>query len=140
MALNVVVLEGRLGRDPEIRQTNSGIKKASFSVAVDRPYKNGDEKVTDWISCVAWRQTAEFIEKFFHKGDLIGIVGSIQTRKWTDEEGQNRYATEVMTEKASFVAPKKSSGGSGEQSSGSSEHASGGGFVPLEDGDGELPF
>ena len=105
MNLNKVILAGRLTADPELKTTPSGLSVTSFTVAVDRRF--GKEKQTDFISCVAWRQTAEFITKYFVKGSAICIVGSIQTRKYADKKGDNRIAVEVLADEATFVESKK---------------------------------
>ena len=105
MNLNKVILAGRLTSDPELKTTPSGLSVTSFTVAVDRRF--GKEKQTDFISCVAWRQTAEFVTKYFVKGSAICIVGSIQTRKFTDKNGNNRIAVEVLADEATFVESKK---------------------------------
>lgn len=107
MAINNVVLTGRLSRDPEIKQTQSGVSVCNFCIAVDRQYKSGEEKICDFINCVAWRGTADFVSKYFHKGDGIGVTGSIQTRKWVTDGGENRYATEVLCQQVSFLEGKK---------------------------------
>ena len=107
MAINNVVLTGRLARDPEIKQTQSGVSVCNFCIAVDRQYKSGEEKICDFINCVAWRGTADFVSKWFHKGDGIGVTGSIQTRKWVTDGGENRYATEVLCQQVSFLDGKK---------------------------------
>ena len=107
MAINNVVLTGRLSRDPEIKQTQSGVSVCNFCIAVDRQYKSGEEKICDFINCVAWRGTADFVSKYFHKGDGIGVTGSIQTRKWVTDSGENRYTTEVLCQQVSFLDGKK---------------------------------
>lgn len=107
MAINNVVLTGRLSRDPEIKKTQSGVSVCNFCIAVDRQYKSGEEKICDFINCVAWRGTADFVRKYFHKGDGIGVTGSIQTRKWVTDGGENRYATEVLCQQVSFLDGKK---------------------------------
>ena len=107
MAINNVVLTGRLSRDPEIKQTQSGVSVCNFCIAVDRQYKSGEEKICDFINCVAQRGTADFVSKWFHKGDGIGVTGSIQTRKWVTDGGENRYATEVLCQQVSFLDGKK---------------------------------
>lgn len=105
--LNKVVLCGRLTSDPELKMTATGIAVVSFTLAVNRPYRNTDansnQPSADFISVVAWRQRAEFISRYFKKGSSLCITGSIQTRKWTDQNGQNRYATEVVVDDAMFV-------------------------------------
>lgn len=107
--LNKVILIGRFTRDPELRSTPQGTSTCSFSLAVDRNYQSaGGERQTDFINCVAWRQTAEFISKYFQKGNLICVEGSIQTRSWKDNEGNNRYATDVVVDRTYFVESKKS--------------------------------
>ena len=107
MAINNVVLTGRLSRDPEIKQTQSGVIVCNFCIAVDRQYKSGEEKICDFINCVAWRGTADFVSKWFHKGEGIGVTGSIQTRKWVTDGGENRYATEVLCQQVSLLDGKK---------------------------------
>lgn len=104
---NVVILTGRLTADPELRYTSNNTAVTSFSIAVDRRYKSGEEKETDFINIVAWRQTAEFITKYFQKGKLIGIEGRIQTRQYQDKDtGKNRTAFEVLAENVQFVEGK----------------------------------
>ena len=105
MNLNKAIIAGRLTAAPELKTTTSGLSVTSFTVAVDRRY--GKDKQTDFINCVAWRQTAEFITKYFVKGSAICIVGSIQTRKYTDKNGNNRIAVEVLADEATFVESKK---------------------------------
>ena len=103
---NKVILGGRLTSDPELKQTPQGISVCSFSVAVNRRTKQGEEQKADFINCQAWRSTAEFISKYFKKGSSICIVGSIQTRSWNDNNGNKRYATEVIADEAYFVDSK----------------------------------
>lgn len=105
---NLVVLTGRLTVDPELKTTPNGISVCTFGVAVDRAYKKGEEKQTDFINIVAWRERAEFISKYFKKGNMIGIEGSIQTRKFTDKNGNNRTAFEIVANNVHFVESKKS--------------------------------
>ena len=101
---NKVILGGRLTADVELKTTPSGVSVCSFSLAVNRKYsKEGQQAETDFIECQAWRQTAEFISRYFKKGSSLCVTGSIQTRKWTDQQGQNRYATEVVVDDAMFV-------------------------------------
>ena len=102
---NKVILGGRLTADPELRQTPNGIQVTSFSIAVNRK-SSGEQSTADFINCVAWRSTAEFISRYFKKGSCICVVGSIQTRTWNDQQGQKRYATEVVVDEASFVDSK----------------------------------
>ena len=112
--LNKVVLCGRLCADPELKQTPSGVAVVSFTLAVNRRYSPKNDAQSgpqaDFISLVAWRQTAEFIARYFRKGSSLCVTGSIQTRKWQDQNGQNRYATEVVVDDAMFVDSKNESG------------------------------
>ena len=106
--LNKVVLCGRLTADPELKQTASGIAVVSFSLAINRRFQSrsadgAQAQQTDFINVVAWRSTAEFISKYFRKGSAICVTGSIQTRTWQDQQGQRRYATEVVADEAAFV-------------------------------------
>lgn len=101
--LNHIVIMGRLTRDPELRRTGSGIAVTSFTVAVDRDYKSGsNEKEVDFIDCVAWRQTGEFVAKYFTKGRMIVVSGSLQIRGWTDKDGNKRRTAEVIASNAYF--------------------------------------
>lgn len=101
--LNEVVLMGRLTATPVLNQTKSGALVTSFAIAIDRRYqRQGEEKKTDFINCVAWQKTAEFISKYFKKGDLIALTGEIQTRPYEDKNGNNRTATEVIINNVSF--------------------------------------
>ena len=106
--LNKSIISGRLTADPELKSTPSGISVTSFTVAVNRSYraKNGEQPQADFINVTAWRQTAEFITRHFRKSSSICIVGSIQTRSYTDKQGQKRYATEVVADEAYFVDSK----------------------------------
>ena len=111
--LNNVVLMGRLVADPELRHTPSNLPVTTFAIAVDRRYvKQGTERETDFIDIVAWRQTAEFITKYFRKGSMIAIQGSIQTRMYTDKNDNKRKAVEVVAENVSFCGSKRESSGS----------------------------
>lgn len=108
MALNKVILIGRITADPELKKTQTDVSVASFSIAVQRDYKNADgEYDTDFINCVAWRNTADFICRFFKKGAPICVVGAIQTRKYEDKDGNKRTAVEVIITEAKFVEGKK---------------------------------
>lgn len=112
--LNVVALMGRLTADPELRYTQSNIPVTSFTLAVDRRYSRaGEEKQTDFINIVAWRQTAEFVSKWFKKGQLVAVDGSIQTRKYQDKEGNNRTAFEVVANNVHFAESKRDNGSGG---------------------------
>ena len=110
-AFNKVILMGRLTADPELKQTQSGVAVTSFTLAVDRKVKTGDEKQCDFITVVAWRQTAEFICRYFKKGQAILVCGELQTRSWTDNNGNKRSATEVVAAEATFCESKNSSEG-----------------------------
>ncbi len=105
---NKVILGGRLTGDPELKTTQSGISVTSFSVAVNRRFAGGADQQpqADFINVVAWRQQAEFVSRYFRKGSSICVVGSIQTRTWTDQNGQKRYATEVVADEINFVDSK----------------------------------
>ena len=105
---NIVILSGRLTADPEIKTTQNGVSVCSFSIAVERRYKQGEERQADFINIVAWRSTAEFVSKHFTKGSMIGIEGSIQTRKYQDRDGNNRTAFEVVANNVQFVESKRS--------------------------------
>ena len=109
--LNHIVIMGRMVRDPELRRTGSGIAVAGFSVAVERdfPSKEGGEKETDFIDCVAWRQTGEFVGKYFRKGRMIAVSGRLQTRSWTDKDGNKRRATEIVADNVYFADSKTES-------------------------------
>lgn len=110
--LNTVTLMGRLTRDPELRRTGSGIAVASFRVAVERDFGSREDgkKETDFIDCVAWRQTGEFISKYFSKGAMIVVTGRLQTRSWTDMDEVKRTSTEVNVSQAYFGERKRDSG------------------------------
>jgi single-strand DNA-binding protein len=137
--LNKTFLMGRLTRDPELRRTQSGTPVASFSLAVDRDFKSQNgEKETDFFDIVAWRNTAEFVSKYFTKGRMVVVEGRLQVRKWKNNDGENRYSTEVVADNVYFGDSKKED--------------SGGSFVPqyvqqpnnefaeIAEEDGELPF
>lgn len=104
--LNKVVLAGRLTADVELKDTPNGIPVCSFTLAVNRRFQREGERNADFINCQAWRTTAEFISKYFRKGSSLCVTGSIQTRNWTDNNGQKRYATEVVVDEALFVDSK----------------------------------
>ncbi|MBE6710013.1 MAG: single-stranded DNA-binding protein [Clostridia bacterium] len=108
---NKVILGGRLTADPELKTTPSGISVTSFTVAVNRRFggKNGEEAQADFFNVTAWRQTAEFITRYFRKASSICVVGSIQTRTWIDQNGQKRFATEIVADEAYFVDAKSES-------------------------------
>lgn len=108
--LNKVILGGRLTADPELKATNNGTYVTSFAIAINRRYKQGEEVQTDFIDCVAWRERAELITRYFRKGSSICIEGTLQKRSWTDKQGQTRYAVEVVVDNVYFVDSKSESG------------------------------
>ena len=114
--LNKVVLCGRLTADPELKQTQSGVPVVSFTLAINRRFQGrstegaSTQPTADFINVVAWRQTAEFISRYFKKGSALCVTGSIQTRNWQDQQGQKRYATEVVADEAMFVDSKSEGG------------------------------
>jgi len=148
--MNKVILVGRLTKDPELRATTSGISVCSFTVACDRKFvKAGEERKADFINCIAWRQSAEAISKYFTKGNRIALEGSIQTRTWQDNEGKNRYATEVVVDQWEFAQSKGEGSGTASYTPSSNtglypvepEAPAMGdidGFMPIEEDD--LPF
>ena len=130
MALNIVALTGRLVKDPDVRETQSGVPLCSFTIAVDRPYKKGEEKKADFFDCSAWRHNADFLKKYFRKGDMVGVSGHLQTKFWETDDGQKRKAVEVVADNVSFVSGKK-------ESESAPVH---GDFAPVAAEDGDLPF
>ena len=160
--LNHITLMGRLVRDPELRRTGSGIAVASFRIAVERDYapKDGGERKADFIDCVAWRQTGEFVSKYFTRGRMIVVDGRLEMRDWTDKEGNKRINAEVIVENAYFGDSKRDGDNSGSSYGGNAyggNYASapaapsfGGGysapaapasdFAMLDDDDAQLPF
>ena len=130
--LNKAIVMGRLVRDPELRRTNSGTAVASFTIACDRDFKSdGGDREADFIECVAWRNTAEFVSKYFAKGRMAVVSGRLQTRNWTDKEGNKRKATEIVAESVYFGDSKRE-----ELQSYAAPQES---FAELPD-DGEIPF
>ena len=112
--LNSVCLMGRLVADPELRQTPSGVSVCSFRIAVDRTYQpKGQEKQTDFINIVTWRSTAEFVSRYFRKGQLVAVQGSIQTSQYTDRDGNKRTAFDVVADNVFFAEPKRDGTSSG---------------------------
>jgi single-strand DNA-binding protein len=137
--LNKVILMGRLTRDPELRTTASDISVCTFTVAVDRRYqKSGENRQTDFINVVAWRTTAEFVNRYFSKGRMINVVGSLQTRTWDDAEGKRHYVTEVVAEEINFCGDKKPES-SNDNSFEDNQDFESKGFEPFETSD-DLPF
>lgn len=139
---NLVVLTGRLTADPELRYTGNNTPVTSFSIAVNRRYKAGEESQADFINIVAWRQTAEFVTKYFQKGSMIGIEGSIQTRRYVDKEtGKNRTAFEVIANNVQFVESKRDGSASAVEAAPSFSNAGANEFVEIENSsDDDLPF
>lgn len=107
--MNKVILTGRLTADPDLRETPSGVKVTRFTVAVDRRYTKNADKTADFIPCVAWRGTAEFVAQYFAKGKAIALDGQMQTRTYTAQDGTNRYVTEVIVDNVEFNGPKEQS-------------------------------
>jgi len=159
--LNHITIMGRLTRDPELRYTQSQTPVASFTLAVDRDFgsRDGGEKQTDFIDCVAWRQTAEFVSKYFSKGSMAVVSGRLQIRDWTDREGGKRRSAEVVVDNMYFGESRRRDSGDSGNYGGNSYGSSYGGesrsysapassapaananpFAELDDGDGELPF
>ncbi len=108
--LNTAIIMGRLTADPELRKTNTGLSVTSFTVAVDRNYKSGEERQADFINVVAWRGTADFVSTYFKKGQMIAVQGSIQTRNYEDKNGNKRTAVEIVADNVSFCGSKAESG------------------------------
>ena len=144
--LNQIVIMGRLTRDPELRRTASGTAVASFTLAVDRDFsgKDGGEKETDFIDCVAWRNTGEFVSKYFSKGRMAVVSGRVQIRNWTDKEGNKRRTAEVIADNVYFADSKKEDANFGgyapQQQAPAYPSAPASDFAPLEDDDAKLPF
>ena len=151
--LNKIILMGRLTRDPELRRTGSGTAVTSFSLAVDRDFKSqGGEKETDFIDVVAWRNSAEFVSKYFTKGRMAVVEGRLQMRNWTDRDGNKRVSAEVVADNVYFGDSKKEDGGSQKAATpksaynNDSYHPANRGsirdadFAEIGEEDGELPF
>ncbi len=142
--LNHITVMGRLTRDPELRRTGSGVAVASFTVAVDRDFasKDGGEKETDFIDCVAWRQTGEFVSKYFSKGRMAVVSGRLQIRSYTDKDGNKRRAAEIVADNVYFGDSKKEeSGNTGfVPNSFATPSAPAQDFAMIEDDDAQLPF
>lgn len=141
---NKVILGGRLTADPELKTTPSGVSVAQFSLAINRKYQKDGAQETDFINCTAWRATAEFISKYFRKGSSLCVVGSVQTRSWTDNSGQKRYATDIVVDEAMFVDSKNDAQGTGAAGAGSympeAYNAAPKGEFEEVGGDDDLPF
>lgn len=140
--LNTAIIMGRLTADPELRTTSSGLSVTSFTVAVDRRFtRSGEEKQTDFINVVAWRQTADFVSKYFQKGSMIAVQGSIQTRSYEDKNGNKRTAVEIVADNVSFCGSKAESGTGGARAAAPAAYQNAGSedFSELA-GDDDLPF
>ncbi len=131
MSLNRCVLMGRITKDLEKKTTPSGVSVLNTTIAVDRDYKSGDEKQTDFVDVVLWRHNADFLEKYSGKGRMIVVEGQLQSRKWQDKDGNNRVSWEIQAQNVYFADSKRDGGGQAEPS---------GAFKDVADGDGELPF
>ena len=168
--LNHIVIMGRLTRDPELRYTQSQTPVASFTLAVDRDYGRNEEKQTDFIDCVAWRATGEFVSKYFQKGSMAVVSGRLQIRDWTDKEGNKRRSAEVVADNVYFGESKRREGesrdnygprdgysqrdgygsrdnygardgyGQRDRQESAQRQPAPSAFAELDDGDGELPF
>ena len=140
--LNKIFLMGRLTRDPELRRTQTGTAVASFSLAVERDFKDKDsgERATDFIDVVAWRQTGEFVSRYFTKGRMAVVEGRLQIRSWTDKEGNKRRTAEVVADQVYFGDSKKDDAGAGYSGGYGGTYPAPGQFAELDDDDGELPF
>lgn len=140
MSLNNCSLMGRLCFEPEIKTTPSGVSVIRFQIACDRNYApQGKERPTDFIDCVAWRQTAEFVRKYFHKGDMIALTGSIQTENFTDKDGNKRKSTVVSVNNVSFCGSKEN-GNNGFEKPESNLDVDTSDFEEIEGENSELPF
>ena len=135
--INKAILMGRLTRDPELRHTDSGKAVCNFSIAISEGY--GDNQRTEFVNCVAWNKSAEFVDKYFTKGSMIIVDGRISTRTWEGQDGKKNYVTEVVANQVAFGGFKKDK--QEETSSDDAEDADDGEFVPLEEADADdLPF
>ena len=142
MALNKIFLQGRLTRDPELRRTGSGTAVTSFSLACDRDFKSqSGDKETDFIEVVAWKNTAEFVSKYFTKGRMAVVEGRLQIRDWTDKAGNKRTTAEVVADNVYFADSKRSESNDNQKEN---FNALSGrlsdDFVPISEEDGEIPF
>ena len=140
--LNHITLMGRIVRDVELRRTNSGKAVASFTVAVDRDFSQGDQKETDFIDCVAWQKTGEFVSKYFAKGGMIVVSGRLQIRPWTDKDGNKRRTAEVVADAVYFGDSRKQDTHTGfvPNDSVPAPSAPAQDYALLDDDDAQLPF
>ena len=143
--MNKAILVGRLTKDPELKTTGSGVSVCSFTIAINRRFKNAEGNYdADFINCVAWRQQAEFLSRYFAKGRMVGVVGSIQTRNY-EKDGQRVYVTEVVAEEINFVDSKSQNDGASAAPSFANNNSNTGsfgaddGFIPMP-ADDDLPF
>lgn len=136
--LNHITIMGRLTKDPELRRTGSGVAVTSFTLAVDRDFsgKDSGEKETDFIDCVAWRQTGEFVDKYFAKGRMAVVSGRLQMRNWTDKDGNKRRSAEIVADNVYFGDSKKSESNTGDYPTSAPAQD----FVPIDNDDAQLPF
>ncbi len=152
--LNKVILMGRITKELELKRTQSDISVCSFTIAIDRKFvKQGEERKADFINCVAWRQQADFLSKYFHKGSMVNVIGSLQTRTWDDNNNVRHYVTEVVVEEVNFTGEKAANSGQGQaysappqsygqppqQPSHGGMYEQNDGFAPIETTD-DLPF
>ena len=137
--MNIVTLLGRMVKEPELRYTQSGTAVTTFTVAVDRRFQaQGEERKADFINCVAWKKTAEFIANYFTKGQMIALCGSLQVRNWEDNEGVKRYATEVIVNEVSFAGDKKETATTAKKEAVNDSRIDD--FTPIAVEDEDLPF
>jgi single-strand DNA-binding protein len=136
--LNHITIMGRLTKDPELRRTGSGVAVASFTLAVDRDYtgKDSKEKETDFINCVAWRGTGEFVSKYFTKGRMAVASGRLQIREWTDKDGNKRWSSEVVADNVYFADSKNTADNGSRDAAAPAQND----FAQMDDDDEELPF
>lgn len=136
--INMVALMGRLTYEPELRSTPNGVSVLRFQIACDRNYqRSGQDRQADFIDCVAWRQTAEFISRFFHRGDMIAVEGTIQTSNYTDKDGNKRKQIEVLANNVSFCGSKSENGSQGTQGAQNEQYTQGGMNIDYDDADFE---
>ena len=140
MSLNHITVMGRLTKDPELRRTGSGVAVTSFTVAVDRDFKNNGETETDFIDCVAWRQTGEFVHQYFAKGRMAVVFGRLQIRSWTDKDGNKRKTAEIVADNVYFGDSKKESTAGGFNAPSNYASSTASDFAMLDDDDSQLPF
>lgn len=137
MALNIITLQGRLAKDPELRRTQSGKAVTSFTLACGRDFGS---KETDWVECVSWEKTAEFVNSYFKKGSAIILTGRLQTRTYEDKDGNKRKATEVVTERVYFGESKAGAAQTTQGAPPATQQEQKPQFEPINEDDGDLPF